>query len=101
MERKITKLRIGSRDWKIRRLPKVVDEDNEECDGTTDTETAVIEISTSQTTDDQKMTLLHEVLHAALHESGYSYVIDSEKIEEGLVRALSHMLWPLIKQRKF
>ncbi len=41
-------------------------------------------------------TLLHEVLHAIIHYSGWGSKMD-DKDEEGLVRALETGLWPLIK----
>lgn len=37
-------------------------------------------------------TLLHEVLHAILFQSGQSAAINSESREEGIVRALEHGL---------
>lgn len=37
-------------------------------------------------------TLLHEVLHAALHESGVGFLLHQEGLEEAVVRAIEHGL---------
>lgn len=46
-------------------------------------------------------TLLHEVLHAALHVGGISYAL-SDEIEEAVVRCIEHALVPLVQfKRKY
>ncbi len=62
--------------------------------GQCDTEKYAITISENQDEVNIKKTLLHEVVHAILHQTGWEYAIDDSKIsEEGIVRALEHGLW--------
>lgn len=57
--------------------------------GRCDTERKCILISESTGQEDQ--TLLHEVLHAILAESGISWIVGES--EEGIVRAIEGGLW--------
>ena len=54
----------------------------------------------NKTPDDMASTFLHEVIHAILGVSGQDSLI-KEDHEEGLVTALEHGLYPLIKQGVF
>lgn len=42
--------------------------------------------------EDAHQTLLHEVIHAVLHESGAQFQF-SDEVTESLVRAIEHGLW--------
>ena len=57
--------------------------------GRCDTERKCIVIS--ETTGQEGQTLLHEVLHAILAESGLSWIVGES--EEGIVRAIEGGLW--------
>ena len=43
-------------------------------------------------------TLMHECVHACLAVGGISYVIDEDKIEEGVTRCLDNLLFPIYKK---
>ncbi len=79
--------------------PVVLDDDGSELCGYMDTDCHEIHISASKcaSTDVQEATLLHEVVHAVLHQSGLSRM--TEEMEEALVRALEHGLHPLYTRR--
>ena len=53
-----------------------------------------IDISKALSSEDRKMTIVHEVIHAIIHESGHHHLLVdiSENFEEALVRALDHGL---------
>jgi hypothetical protein len=64
--------------------------------GHCDTDLLEIAINRRLTGEDVDKTLFHEVLHAALHESGWAFAMDEAAIsEEGIVLALEHALWRL------
>jgi len=75
-------------------------------DATDHGETVVVERriylnpTVNKTPDDMASTFLHEVIHAILGVSGQDSLI-KEDHEEGLVTALEHGLYPLIKQGVF
>jgi hypothetical protein len=60
--------------------------------GETDTDKKVIRINKDKA--DQGATLTHEVIHAALYESGLTHILHeaSEGLEEAIVRAIEHGL---------
>lgn len=64
--------------------------------GHADTNRRIIRISDLGNTD-QAETLLHEIIHAALHESGQSETLGQDT-EEALVTMLAHALAPLYGQ---
>ena len=56
----------------------------------------IIKIKKSLTNAQKFVTIFHETIHAVLYISGQSETLTDEQ-EEGLVLALEHGLWPLIK----
>lgn len=69
--------------------------------GETCTETFQIKINSRLKEKQLEATLLHEVIHAILFISGWSFTLDPEdgpdkRNEEGLVRALEHGLKDLV-----
>lgn len=64
--------------------------------GSTDTDAKLIKIRkpTPDTIEIAQSTLLHEMIHAALHQSGLSQLL-SEKNEEAIVRMLEDFMFPL------
>ena len=63
--------------------------------GNTDGDKRRIVIDSSDKSAPGRHTLLHEVLHAILHESGQNETLGA--LEEGVVRAIEHGLAPLLK----
>ena len=43
-------------------------------------------------------TLMHECVHACLAVGGVSYIIEEDKIEEGVTRCLDHLMFPIYKR---
>lgn len=81
-------VQILGQKYTVRKCPHV--EPHGECRS----ESKEIVISDKTTGDMASKTLLHEVVHAVLHESGLSYVLDStDGLEEAVVRAVEHGLW--------
>lgn len=52
----------------------------------------IIWVRSKLSADDAQQTLLHEVIHAVLHESGAQFQFTDE-VTESLVRAMEHGLW--------
>ncbi len=79
-------------------LPVVTDEDGVELSGHMDSSTRQIEISVkaNPTPDLQEQTLLHEIIHICLNNSGLSEAM-GEKLEEATTVALEHGLHLLYK----
>jgi Zn-dependent peptidase ImmA (M78 family) len=94
------KLRIGSTDWTVKTVTDLQDEDGTSVHGLTLCDEREIHISSELSDSEANLTLLHEVLHAALFETGHNEMLESESAEEGMVRALSHVLCPLIHENK-
>ena len=61
-------------------------------------DTKTITIRDSLSPQDTLLTVLHESSHAMLALSGLSYLLDDEAKEEALVRAIDHLLIPVIKR---
>ena len=66
--------------------------------GQMDFDKKTIYIRKGMSSEDNFDTLMHEVLHAALSVSGISYVIDEDKLEEGIIRCVDHLLFPIYKK---
>lgn len=63
-----------------------------------DEKTIKVKISDDSTT---RRTVLHEIVHAILFESGMTWLLESSPgLEEGIVRALEHGLWQAGYRRK-
>ena len=58
----------------------------------------IIYIRKGMSSEDNFDTLMHEVLHASLSVSGISYVIDEDKLEEGIIRCVDHLMFPIYKK---
>lgn len=65
--------------------------------GTCDTDTKTIMLNKKDTLANKRATLFHELCHAALHVGGVSFVLTDE-VEEAVVRAIEHGVYPLIEQ---
>lgn len=59
----------------------------------------LIKISKFDDVESSKSTLLHEMLHAALHQSGQSFLFN-DKQEEALVRMFEQFLYPMVDFEK-
>jgi len=57
-----------------------------------DCNTGVIRVNRTKDREEQWSTVVHEVLHGILHESGLTYALGDDNMEEGIVRALEHGL---------
>ena len=79
------KISILGREYKIRRK-KMADFGRYDCDA------ATIWLKSGLRGEHAKQTLLHEVIHCILHESGQSWLQTDEQ-HESLVRSLEHGLW--------
>lgn len=55
-----------------------------------------IKLSSKMSKKDMDASLMHEIIHAIFHVTGWSEKLGSEE-EEGIVRALEHGLGPLYK----
>ena len=69
--------------------------DGERCHGTATFVDLLIRVDSVQSLSVQQITLLHELFHAMIHESGVGEVMDEEQ-EEMIVRTLSLMTHQLL-----
>jgi Zn-dependent peptidase ImmA (M78 family) len=90
-------IKIGGYVFAVKYVADLKDDQGQPLHGETDTSTRVIKINTNDSHDMQAQTLFHECLHAALYVTGQASVL-SEAAEEGIVLAIDHMLWPLLKE---
>lgn len=56
------------------------------------TKAIYINLTLCDSEEEQRLTLFHEMCHAVLHLTGQSFTINNEDVEEGIVRALEHLL---------
>lgn len=82
----ITKITILGREYQVKPVP-MSDSDFGECNGYE----GVIRINETLDPETFRSTLVHEVCHAILHESGFTHLLRGKQ-EEGIVRALEHGL---------
>lgn len=59
--------------------------------GEIDFKNQVIRIDRNMGTERKNQTLMHEIIHAAMHELGYEELNKDEKIVQGLSAALYHL----------
>lgn len=78
-------VRIMGRDYKVRRKRM-------KCFGLCDFDAGIIWIKGGLADEPSSQTLLHEIVHAILHESGHHHSQTTGE-NEALVRALEHGLW--------
>jgi hypothetical protein len=79
-------LRIFGRDWKVRKMAKLLDEEGNEAVGLSHLEQQIIDVRTKQSSLDTVDTLVHEVFHAIRHCQGRE---SGGEVEEDYVRTLA------------
>ena len=67
--------------------------------GLCDIDKKVITIRESLSNQETLETILHESLHACLAVSGLSYLLDSDQVEESLIRCIDHLYIPIVKSQ--
>lgn len=102
-------LRIGGQQWRVDLVKSNSRHFEGDCYGITYPDKCKIYIAKEQDEQAREDTLLHEVLHAAMHVSGGSQeIIDvveggdlAARVEEKIVRGLVLVLHPLLKDLGF
>jgi|HubBroStandDraft_2_1064218.scaffolds.fasta_scaffold82462_2 hypothetical protein len=90
----MTTIKIGSRQFTIKRASVVVSSNGQECHGLTDHLNDLIVLSKQYPTH-HKDTIIHELLHAMLDASGASRLVSDEEL---FVRILTPHLLSVIQQ---
>lgn len=83
-------VQVMGHEFKIQLVPNLEDA------GETDLHTRTISIRSELSLEEQWLTLFHELCHAALGTGGVAYALNNEGLEEGVVRALEHGVWPVL-----
>ena len=78
---------------------KIIYQDDLEDFGRFDYENQLIIIRASLSQREIYQTIIHEAFHVALYISGISFAIDSEKLEEAIIRCFDNFLLPLIEDQ--
>lgn len=93
----INKIKVGAIDYDVE-LKEVIEVDNDTgYYGMCHHSEGLIEVSTRHSLQRQHQTLVHELLHAVMHESGLSHEMDDEE-EERLVNRISIVLYQVMKE---
>jgi len=78
---------------------KIIYQDDLEDFGRFDYENQLIIIRSTLNQREIYQTIIHEAFHVALYISGVSFAIDSEKIEESIIRCFDNFLLPVIEDQ--
>lgn len=78
---------------------KIIYQEDLEDFGRFDYENQIIIIRSTLNQREIYQTIIHEAFHVALYLSGVSFAIDSEKIEEAIIRCFDNFLLPLIEDQ--
>lgn len=96
-----TNLKIGGFDWTVEKNQHVANEGS--VFGTTHTHTQKFFLDPSTTDQKNEQTLIHEIVHAVMWQSGLGKRLDrfnDNKLEEEIVQSLSMGLYQVLKDNK-
>jgi len=87
-------VRIGSMDYSVKRTDEIIIVDNKKCKGDINYLSKEIRISNEiKNTQDNEVTLLHEICHGIVYERNFTYKDnDEETITEELARGLHQVI---------